>query len=55
MKKNCPGCQALRLEASQAGEALADLLVRVALHERSAECREPARARKRPKGQGGST
>lgn len=48
-KKNCPGCQALRLEASKPGAPLADFLVRVALHERSAECREPVPARKRPK------
>lgn len=49
MKKNCPGCQALRLEAAKPGASLGGLLVRAAQHERSAECREPKNAGKNPK------
>ncbi|MFI6689356.1 hypothetical protein [Streptomyces sp. NPDC050485] len=40
MKKNCPGCKALRDRATQPHADLGDLLLQVALHEASPQCRE---------------
>lgn len=38
MKKNCPGCQALRVKAAKPRADIGDLLVQTALHELSPEC-----------------
>jgi hypothetical protein len=40
MTKNCPGCKALRDKAAQPHADLGDLLLQVALHESSPQCRD---------------
>ncbi|MFJ8314027.1 MULTISPECIES: hypothetical protein [unclassified Streptomyces] len=46
MKKNCPGCQALREEAAKPHSDIGDLLVHTALHELSPECSDKKPAAK---------
>lgn len=40
MKKNCPGCRALREKAARPRADMGDLLEQTALHEASPECRD---------------
>lgn len=40
MKRNCPGCKALRDKAATPHADIGDLLVQTALHEASPQCRD---------------
>ncbi|MFE9558838.1 hypothetical protein ACFYOD_35950 [Streptomyces sp. NPDC006703] len=46
MKKNCPGCKALRDKAAKPRADIGDLLLQAALHEASSQCRDKQPAAK---------